>query len=314
MPETHTKRRKRARSAEERRLIEPDRSQIVAHLPGGWSIKRLATAGDLRREGLIMRHCLAKYAGDELIDEMPGAALKSLMPDDAPAPVVDIDLMREQELRGRHLDLELYSLRDHTNLPHATVWALPGAHACDAKGFRNSDLKAAYHERLRKWLAQTGTVYYSNPKAAFYRVLDGRLTELGIRAGLRRYSLAQRMKPCECWQTCGHVSERRRAAIERFERESSQLVCDLWKFAGIHLDNQFAARDNADLAALDDLTEAEAKKLKVAARHHRFCQRQLEGRISQIGRQIERLDRECSREWAMPVRRRGAKSASGRRL
>jgi hypothetical protein len=78
------------RLAEERGLPE-DGSEVVHRFPDGWTIRRLNTMGDQRREGVIMNHCWDT--------EDPGADPVPLGPDS-----------------------NYYSLRDPNNIPKASFY------------------------------------------------------------------------------------------------------------------------------------------------------------------------------------------------
>jgi hypothetical protein len=128
--------------------LAPDRVQAVHSFDDGWRIVHLATAGDLRREGILMRNCLAKYAGDTLVSERRGVLILGPLADCDPAPAIE---PCTPELRGRHVGAQLLSLRDAQNLPHLTFWAKDGSHACSALGYRNAQPKESYRERLAQW-------------------------------------------------------------------------------------------------------------------------------------------------------------------
>lgn len=85
---------------EERELPE-DRSEVVHTLPNGYTVRRLQTYGDVRREGEIMHHCWADLSRQE--DDLPLA-------------------------QGGHHETPggyYYSLRDPDNIPKASFYYYP---------------------------------------------------------------------------------------------------------------------------------------------------------------------------------------------
>jgi alkylhydroperoxidase family enzyme len=77
---------------QEQQLPE-DSSEVVHHWPDGWSIRRLNTYGDMRREGVIMHHCW------------------------------DTDSPSDDEASIPHQTY--HSLRDPQNIPHASFYYAP---------------------------------------------------------------------------------------------------------------------------------------------------------------------------------------------
>jgi hypothetical protein len=132
--------------------IAPDRSEVVHSFDDGWTINHLATAGDVRREGLLMRSCLAKYAGDELGEER-GSITRCERADDDPMRRMAPEDMDILDLGGIHVGCQLMSLRDPMNLPHLTFWHRPGMYACSVLGSHNGKPRASYAARVDQWLA-----------------------------------------------------------------------------------------------------------------------------------------------------------------
>lgn len=140
--------------------IQPDASGIVHRFDDGWTIRRLVTAGCVRREGYLMRNCCAKYVGDEkdTADTNPGAYL------DGSVRHTTRFRRREAHTVPSTRGQMLYSLRDADNLPHVTMWANPGWYLRFAFGFRNEEqLKTEYLDRLHAWCEAAGMTYVPIP-------------------------------------------------------------------------------------------------------------------------------------------------------
>lgn len=159
--------------------LAPERAQTVHSFDDGWRVVRLATAGDIRREGLLMRNCLAQYAGDELVSERRGEIALGPLADEDPAPAIVVGSHGAMNLRGRHTDASLYSLRDSANLPHLTWWAKEGSHACGALGYRNSRPKDGYRERLKQWSEAAGIATYDSETHLRLHEVDAASDEFG---------------------------------------------------------------------------------------------------------------------------------------
>lgn len=131
-----------------------DRAQSVYEFDDGWQVVRLVTAGDVRREGLLMRSCLARYAGDTL-PETPGSPLqlgpRAHTDEVRPLSADDLEAL---EMPPRYLSLALYSLRDPMGLPHLTWWAQEGCYSIGVLGYRNCEPPAPYRQRFEVWAAQ----------------------------------------------------------------------------------------------------------------------------------------------------------------
>jgi hypothetical protein len=151
MTVTRAKRIAQRQAFEKAGKIAPDRSETVHEFSDGWRVVRLSTAGDLRREGLLMRNCVAMYAGDTIITEPRGEVILGPLSDCDPAPKVGPDDLDVVPLKGRHVHASLYSLRDEANLPHLTWWARDKSHACGALGYHNAAPKQHYLTRFEQW-------------------------------------------------------------------------------------------------------------------------------------------------------------------
>lgn len=164
MAQTKTARRREMAQAQEQGKLAHDRSIVVHTFEDGWTIRRLSTCSDVRREGVLMRSCLPKYVGDEQVSDKPLRYEPSVHRDEK--AIVDATgapaAWREQikaDLDLDHCGLSLYSLRDETNLPHATFWSRPGHHTVGVFGYRNGykaggkqiDVKPHYLARVREW-------------------------------------------------------------------------------------------------------------------------------------------------------------------
>lgn len=140
-------------------LIAPDRSVTIWTGEDGWSIARLATAGDVRREAYLIRNCLAKYVGDTLDDErMWVTAERSPMADEAPMGLLDQIELRWHELPDVAQGMDLHSLRDDQGVPHLTFWAEQGIGAFDLYGSHNCTAPDDYTARVEQWAVGTGTL------------------------------------------------------------------------------------------------------------------------------------------------------------
>jgi hypothetical protein len=162
MTVTRSQRLAQQQAFEQAGQLPADRSTVVHEYGDGWHVVRLDTAGDLRREGLLMRNCLAQYAGDMLVSEQRDMIVLGPLMDCDPAPVVgcaDLDVV---PLRGRHVHAKFYSLRDEAGLPHLTWWAREKSHACSALGYRNAPPKAAYRKRLEQWAEASEIATYAH--------------------------------------------------------------------------------------------------------------------------------------------------------
>jgi hypothetical protein len=124
---------RKATQAEREGKIAPDCCEIVARLGDGWTLRRMTTAGDFRREGYLMHNCSGMY-------------VPPFVPDHASFTVADrIDLTSDQRT------LELVSLRDADNLPHATAWLMPGHHLMACLGRGDKPLTGAKEKLLTAW-------------------------------------------------------------------------------------------------------------------------------------------------------------------
>jgi hypothetical protein len=154
MAQTLTKKREIITEAESNGWICADRSEIVHTFADGWTVRRLACAGDLRREGWIMRSCLAQYCGDELDDE-PGRIKTCNGPGDAPFDWSAREWDEFDDLGGKHWGMclsNLYSLRDEHNMPRATWWTRLGSYSHNLLGSHNEPVKKGYEKRVREWI------------------------------------------------------------------------------------------------------------------------------------------------------------------
>lgn len=88
------KQRRALRDADER--YGPDETVVIFEFEDGWTIRRLTSISDVRREGRLMEHCLTE---------------ERWVPSDVPAERLEV----------------FYSLRDPANLPHLTFVHFPAA-------------------------------------------------------------------------------------------------------------------------------------------------------------------------------------------
>jgi hypothetical protein len=140
---------------QERGAICADRSEIVHTFANGWTVRRLVTCGDLRREGQLMRSCLAQYALDEMDPSVPALVVKkSRLADDDPHGWEERDALEKghHERFAAYLLSSLYSLRDAHNLPHATWWTRPGMYSTEILGHKNHELKDSYRRMVDEWI------------------------------------------------------------------------------------------------------------------------------------------------------------------
>lgn len=152
--------------------IAPDRSQVLHTFADGWTINLLSTAGDVRREGFLMRSCLPKYAGDRLLDE-PGLVDRGERADEDQMRCVAPGELETLGLDGIHVGCTLASLRDPMNLPHLTFWYRPDMYACSVLGAHNAKPKAAYQARLGQWLPEVGCFVAGEGEALIYGAMHG---------------------------------------------------------------------------------------------------------------------------------------------
>lgn len=142
-------------------LIAPDRSVIVARFDDGWTIRRMSCAGDVRREGWLMRNCCAKYVGDVFADEDKSCRTVTRcagIADTTPHVGCDEAFVKATAVSWTCLGLTLHSLRDVDNLPRATFWAHEGYAVQGIGGYRNDKtVKASHLDRIRTWARATGT-------------------------------------------------------------------------------------------------------------------------------------------------------------
>jgi hypothetical protein len=141
-------------------LIERDESEVVAQLADGWTVRRLARVSDYRRESLLMRNCVAMYVGDQMDSERPGHVSLEHYTGRYPGIVSryhDANAQVGERIRwGVRAHMEIYSLRDANNVPHASMWAKPGERILDALGISNHPLADPHVDRLNLWTRQQG--------------------------------------------------------------------------------------------------------------------------------------------------------------
>jgi hypothetical protein len=139
MPLTRSQMLRLVQDGETTGLLPLDRSEIIADMGEGWTLRRMTHAGDFRREGELMANCCASYV-PELVPNL-----------------ADFTMADRPDLCDDQRRLELVSLRDKDNMPHATAWLLPGHHlyACWGRGER-TELSPAKAKQLRDWCEQTG--------------------------------------------------------------------------------------------------------------------------------------------------------------
>ena len=146
---TRSQRLRDAARGEAQRGLIADASIVQFSFADGWSVRRLRTAADVRREGYLMRHCVPRHVGDILEIERPRtlyARTERSMADDEGAPTLTV---RE----GAPDDFLLYSLRDADNMPRATMWASASAHEVyGALAISNHPLSASLRARLDQCL------------------------------------------------------------------------------------------------------------------------------------------------------------------
>jgi hypothetical protein len=131
-------------------VIAPDRSEIISMFEDGWSVRALRTAGDFRREGVLMSNCVASYVYADLDDG-------------------DLFSMHDRpDLHRNQRTMRLVSLRDECNLPHATAWL-----ADDESGKRDLFFCLGYHnsaikpqrphaQRLMQWCDHMGAGWHGS--------------------------------------------------------------------------------------------------------------------------------------------------------
>jgi hypothetical protein len=138
-----------------------DHSTVVHRFDDGWTVNRLQTMGDLRREGQLMRSCLAQYAGDTLDPKVPALVIeRSAMDDSEPHGWDEASSLAgdSPEIWATYLLSSLHSLRDETGLPHATWWQRDQLCAFEILGYRNSKLRPAYRQRIDAWMQASNVV------------------------------------------------------------------------------------------------------------------------------------------------------------
>jgi hypothetical protein len=151
MTVSRAERLRTAAAAEQDGKIRSDTSEIVHSFDDGWTVNRLATCGDVRREGFLMNSCVPKYVGDVLISRAkPARYQPGERGDEDTVEPVGFDLLRTTDLSGANYGQRLHSLRDPMNLPHLTFWASK-AGAWDIFGHKNAKPKVKYLKRLGQW-------------------------------------------------------------------------------------------------------------------------------------------------------------------
>ncbi len=263
MGQTHTQRLRQVELAQSAGLLAADTAKIVHTFEDGWTIRQLMTFGDLRREGWIMRSCLAKYAGDTPSVDHPGQVItKSDRADDE---LCSFDLRSADDFAERDLDLScalsnLYSLRDPNGLPHATWWSRISMYSCDLFGHKNAEkLKADYEAKVTEWMKQAGA-----------HVMHKSLIE-----SLNRSPLTRRTRAAVASAHEAGAHHRSIAWLEKQARILEMLIvvrCDLWARIGRGEDPE--AEDlwrrfhEMVMVQLDEIEERSA--LSVARAHERL--------------------------------------------
>jgi hypothetical protein len=190
MATTRTQRLKRASSAEASGSVRADASEIVHTFADGWTIRRLVTCSDVRREAHLMRHCVSRFAAEAHVRHPLLGVSFEREADEAPAPRIDMDHMLARMMPGRYFGQHLYSLRDEQNLPHVTLWARIGdelmrGHACDVHGYRNAAPKASYAAKVGEWAAQVHVHMPVGDDDEHLLMLDGTHSFPGAMLGMR---------------------------------------------------------------------------------------------------------------------------------
>jgi hypothetical protein len=158
MGQTQTARALAMREDEAAGLVAPDRSVTVWTDRGGWSVVRLTTAGDVRREAYLMRNCLAKYVSDTLDgDRMWVMTERSPMADEAPMELLADVERRRHSLPDAARYMRLHSLRDDLGVPRLTFWAQPGVGAMELYGTHNCEMPDAHRKVIERWACETLT-------------------------------------------------------------------------------------------------------------------------------------------------------------
>lgn len=172
-----------AERAEAEGVIREDTSEAVHAFADDWTIVRLTTCGDVRREGFLMSSCVPKYVGDKLIsDSKPARYQPGTRGDEDRAEPVDVPLIHSTDLSGCNFGQSLHSLRDPMGLPHLTFWANETG-AWDIFGHKNGKPKAKYLRRLGEWAdsAEIKNIEGVTEKAdSFKQFYDGYYTYEGV--------------------------------------------------------------------------------------------------------------------------------------
>lgn len=252
--------------------LPDDRAAIVHEYGDGWHVVRLETVGDLRRDGLLMRNCLAQYAGDELVSDKRGEIVLGPLMDHEPVPAVacgDLDVV---PLRGRHVHARIYSLRDEAGLPHLTWWAKKGSHACSALGYRNAQPKDAYSRRLEQWAEAAEIKTFPTESSYELHLLDVRGDAFGlnmrtvfIEDSTRLMRLRLRMPDtrhgCSMRMVIDRLVTLRMELMKRQEETEAAL-----RFYRERLDGALTVRSAAQTLAADEGTTAEDLALVASLR------------------------------------------------
>lgn len=117
--------REEERKQEVREIFDGNDQQTVYEWPDGWTVKQLFTTEDLQNETAAMKHCIGE-------DNQPYCQA----------------LMDES--------IEVFSLRDPENMPHATWHYNPSGTLAQIQGFQGHSPKEEYMERFEQWAASAG--------------------------------------------------------------------------------------------------------------------------------------------------------------
>lgn len=322
---THTQRRKVATKAETAGIIVGDQSEVLHTFDDGWTIARLATVGDVRREGVLMRSCLAKYAGDTLHEDPKklGEFTPGERADDEPFEKVHWRLMMDTDLSGRHVGCILVSLRDPANLPHATWWQDErGDYVCGVAGFRNDKLSPAYAARVDAWIEQAKIKWVEGRKDVSFwlNYRDGQWIYEGMILERYVYSVHDRFGLGAGWEE-RPMGAKRRVRLKAFRQQSLRLMMATLSGWGALVGNYKYIVHQKELLekATDDAKRVEIKRNIADTREsNKHIGRQIldrERRLIAMCKQVlPDPDKDWARRFPQSRRRRGRAACSVTRM
>lgn len=143
-----------------------DTSQILYTFADGWTIRRMISCGDVRRESVLMANCIARFANDTLDGERVHKLIEyvpSSLPHHAPLPFRPDGRLEPSPPRASdpaHLPLERCpcSLRDEMNLPRATFFwdGRVGSYPEYIFGPHNHQPSSRIKQRMHMWAEALG--------------------------------------------------------------------------------------------------------------------------------------------------------------